>query len=79
MQNRVIDIVREEKGNLVNISTIHSFCRWVLREDIVKLDKGYTQNFKSLEESDQKQIVKDLTQHIQSHNFPKPDEILIFY
>ena len=91
LRNRVKEkeIVGEEKGNLVNISTFHSFCRWVLREDIDKLGRGYARNFKALEENDQKRIVKDLTrineqrvraeiEHIQSYKFPNPDEVFNF-
>ena len=79
----------KEKGDLVNISTFHSFCRQVLREDIDKLGRGYTPNFKALEEKDQRKIVKDLTRinerqvraevdYIQSHRFPKAEDILNF-
>ena len=46
-------IVDEEKANLVQISTFHSFCRRVLREDIEKLRKSYTRNFKELKSTDQ--------------------------
>ncbi len=89
LRNRVKEIVGKEKGDLVNISTFHSFCRQVLREDIDKLGKGYIPNFKALEEKDQRKIVKDLTRinerrvraevdYIQSHRFPKAEDILNF-
>ena len=90
LRNRVKEIAGEEKGDLVNISTFHSFCRWVLRENIDKLGKGYARNFKALEENDQRKIVMNLTfihnkqrvrseiERIQSHKFPKPDEVLNF-
>lgn len=89
LRNRVKEIVGKEKGDLVNISTFHSFCRKVLKEDIDKLGRGYTPNFKSLEEKDQRKIVKDLTRinerqvraevdYIQSHRFPKAEDILNF-
>ena len=88
LKNKVKDIVGE-KGNLVNISTFHSFCRKVLREDIDKLGQGHSQDFKELKENDQRRIVKDLThteqqlvrveiEYIQSHQFPNSDKILDF-
>ena len=89
LRDRVKEIVGEEKGCLVNISTFHSFCRQVLREDIDKLSRGYARNFRALEENDQRKIVKDLArineqrvraeiEHIQSYKFPNPDEVLNF-
>ena len=89
LRNRVIDIVGEENGNLVNISTFHSFCRKVLREDIDRLGKGHSRDFKALEEKDQRRIIMNLARaekqrlrveidHIQSHLFPNSDEILNF-
>ena len=89
LRDRVKEIVGEEKGYLVNISTFHSFCRQVLREDIDKLGRGYARNFRALEENDQRKIVKNLArineqrvraeiEHIQSYKFPNPDEVLNF-
>ena len=89
LRNRVKEIVEEEKGHHINISTFHSFCRQVLREDIDELGNGYARNFKALEENDQRRIVKDLMhineqqvraeiEHIQSYKFPNPGEILDF-
>ena len=88
LKNRVNGIVGE-KGNRVNISTFHKFCRKVLREDIDKLGVGHSRDFIALEENDQKRIVKGLTraeeqrvrveiEDIQSHQFPNPDKILDF-
>ena len=89
LRDRVKEIVGEEKGYLVNISTFHSFCRQVLREDIDKLGRGYARNFRTLEENDQRKIVKNLAsineqrvraeiEHIQSYKFPNPNEVLNF-
>ncbi len=88
LKNKVKDI-GGENGNLVNISTFHKFCRKVLREDIEKLGKGHSRNFKALEENDQRRIIMNLTraeeqqvrveiEHMQSHQFPNSDEILNF-
>ena len=78
-------IVDEEKANLVQISTFHSFCRRVLREDIEKLRKVYTRNFKELKSEDQKrevrkQIGKVRVQinHLQHHKFFNTQDILDF-
>ena len=89
LRNRVKGIVGEEKGDLVNISTFHSFCRRVLREDIDKLGEGYARDFRALEEGDQRRLVRDLTltnelrvrteiDYIQNHRFPGPNEVLNF-
>ena len=89
LQSRVKEIVGEEKGYFVNVSTFHSFCRQVLKEDIDKLQKGYTRNFRALEENEQANIIRNLTRvheqrarteidYIQNHKFPKPDEVLNF-
>ena len=78
-------IVDEEKANLVQISTFHSFCRRVLREDIEKLRKGYTWNFKELKSADQKRVVNEQIAkvraqitHLQHHKFLDPNDILDF-
>ena len=89
LRNRVSEVVGEARGNFVNVSTFHSFCRRVLREDIDKLQKGYTRDFRTLEENDQGRIIRNLTRiyeqktraqidYIQYHNFPKPDVVLNF-
>ncbi len=89
LRDRVKENVGEEKGSLVNISTFHSFCRQVLREDIDKLGRGYARNFRALEENNQRKIVKNLArineqrvraeiEHIQSYKFPNPEEVLNF-
>ncbi|MGX8834091.1 ATP-dependent helicase [Amedibacillus sp. YH-ame6] len=44
-------------AHAVNISTIHSFCVRLLREDILTL--GYPRNFTILDSDDQKSILKD--------------------
>ena len=89
LRERVTTFVGEEEGQLVNISTFHSFCRKVLKEDIDKLGRGYTRNFRTLEENDQRRIVKNLArineqrvraeiEHIQSYKFPNSEEVLNF-
>ena len=89
LKNRVKEIVGKEKGHLVNVSTFHSFCRQILREDIDKLGKDYARDFRALEENEQERVVRELTRinerrvraeidYIQYHKFPKPDEVLNF-
>ena len=85
LKERVKKFVGEEKGDLVQIFTFHSFCRRVLREDIEKLRKGYTRNFKELKPEDQKrevgkQIAKVRAQinHLQHHKFFNTKDILDF-
>ena len=86
LRERVVkQLAEEETGNLVQISTFHNFCRRVLREDIEKLRKGYTRNFKELKPEDQKrevgkQIAKVRAQinHLQHHKFLNTKDILDF-
>ena len=86
LRERVVkQLAEEETGNLVQISTFHNFCRGVLREDIEKLRKGYTRNFKELKPEDQKrevgkQIAKVRAQinHLQHHKFLNTKDILDF-
>ena len=86
LKERVVkQLANKETGNLVQISTFHSFCRRVLREDIEKLRKGYTRNFKELKSKDEKrevrkQIAKVRAQitHLQHHKFLDPNDILKF-
>ena len=65
LRERVKEFVGEEKGHLVQISTFHHFCRRVLREDIEKLRKGYTRNFKELKSEDQKKVVTEQIAKVQ--------------
>ena len=53
LRDRVKEIVGEEKGDLVNISTFHSFCRQVLKEDIGQLYRANPLNFQDLDEDEQ--------------------------
>lgn len=56
MKERVESILGEV-SKAVNISTIHSFCVRLLREDILAL--GYPRNFTILDSDDQKSILRD--------------------
>ncbi len=82
LQDQVTKIVEEEKDYLINISTFHRFCRWVLREDIGKLRRDYTLDFKDLEEDEQvkadEKIVAQAINHLQYHRFIKPEDVLNF-
>lgn len=56
MKERVEGILGDV-SRAVNISTIHSFCVRLLREDILEL--GYPRNFTILDSDDQKSILRD--------------------
>lgn len=62
MKERVESIIHEV-AQAVNISTIHSFCVRLLREDILTL--GYPRNFTILDSDDQKSILKDAYKQLQ--------------
>ena len=53
LKEQVTDFVDEEKANLVQISTFHSFCRKVLKEDIGQLHRGNALNSQDLDEDEQ--------------------------
>lgn len=56
MKERVESLLGDV-AKAVNISTIHSFCVRLLREDILEL--GYPRNFTILDSDDQKSILRD--------------------
>ncbi|MEG1475056.1 MAG: UvrD-helicase domain-containing protein [Longicatena sp.] len=62
MKERVTRILGEV-SNAVNISTIHSFCVRLLREDIYNI--GYPRNFTILDSDDQKSILRDAYRQLQ--------------
>ena len=78
LRHRVAENVGQDGSSGVQISTFHSFCRKVLREDIEKLRIGYTRNFKSLEENDQRKVVQTQIDYLQYHSFAKRDDVLNF-
>ena len=53
LKERVTESVGKEKGQLVEITTFHSFCRKVLKEDIGRLHRGDALNFQDLDEDEQ--------------------------
>ena len=53
LRERVTTFVGEEEGQLVSISTFHSFCRKVLKEDLGQLYKTELPNFQDLDEDQQ--------------------------
>lgn len=62
MKERVENILGDV-AHAVQISTIHSFCVRLLREDILEL--GYPRNFTILDSDDQKSILKDAYKQLQ--------------
>ena len=78
LRHRVAEVVGQEKSSGVWISTFHSFCRKVLREDIEELDIGYTRNFEALEENDQRKVIRSQIDYLQYHSFANPDDVLNF-
>ena len=78
LRHRVAEDVGQDRSSGVQISTFHSFCRKVLREDIEALGIGYTRNFKALEENDQRKVIQTQIDYLQYHSFAKPDEVSNF-
>ncbi|MBQ4252629.1 MAG: UvrD-helicase domain-containing protein, partial [Erysipelotrichaceae bacterium] len=56
MRNRINSYLPEVSG-MIHISTIHSFCVTVLRQDIKHLN--YPTNFTILDQDDQKSIIRE--------------------
>ena len=59
MKERVAKMLDQE-SSCVSISTYHSFCARVLREDIPSLDEKYNRRFTIIDEDDQVSICKEL-------------------
>ena len=59
MKDRVAKMLDQESST-VSISTFHSFCARVLREDIPSLDEKYNRRFTIIDEDDQVSICKEL-------------------
>ena len=59
MKERVSKML-EKETTTVTISTYHSFCARVLREDIPSLDEKYNRNFTIIDDEDQVSICKEL-------------------
>lgn len=87
LKNKVNKLVPEARGDLVHIRTFHSFCYWVLKQDIEKLRKVYTRNFEVLEPKKQRQVVNEEISKVrtqinitlfQYREFLKTEEILDF-
>jgi DNA helicase-2/ATP-dependent DNA helicase PcrA len=58
MQERVADLVGREAARAMTISTFHSLCVRILREEIERL--GYKRNFTIYASADQVRLVRDL-------------------
>ena len=48
-----VKLLEEEEGQLVNVSTFHSFCRKVLKQDLGRLHRTGALNFQDLDEDEQ--------------------------
>lgn len=58
MKERVYSILGDDASGMF-VSTIHSFCVRLLREDIHKMGDGYPRNFTIVDSDDQKSILKE--------------------
>jgi DNA helicase-2/ATP-dependent DNA helicase PcrA len=74
MQERVAGLAGKTKTERIQISTFHSLCCRILREDIEHL--GYKRNFSIYGASDQQRLIKDLMNEIKADHGLKPDAIL---
>ena len=59
MKERVCKMLNQDTSSVL-ISTYHSFCARVLREDIKSLDSKYNRNFTIVDDDDQVSICKEL-------------------
>ena len=74
MQERVAGLVGRDKAEKIQISTFHSLCCRILREDIEHL--GYKRNFSIYGVTDQQRLIKDLMHDINPDHGLKPDAII---
>ena len=81
LRERVTTFVGEEEGQLVSISTFHSFCRKVLKEDLGQLYKTEVPNFQDLDEDQQEKadqnIVAEAINYLQYQSI-KPETVYNF-
>ena len=81
LKERVTESVEEEKGQFVEISTFHSFCRKVLKEDIGRLHRDDALNSQDLDEDEQeKEDRRRVAQAINDLQYEsvKQEEVLNF-
>ncbi len=76
MKDRVRKLIKEETSTPW-ISTIHSLCVRILREDIMAM--GYPRNFTILDAEDQKAIIKDAYKELNIDNTIYPYNALLDY
>ena len=74
MRDRVAGLAGKTKTERIQISTFHSLCCRILREDIEHL--GYKRNFSIYGASDQQRLIRDLMNDIKADHGLKPDAIL---
>ena len=76
MKERVQNLLEKDSGNPW-ISTIHSLCVRILREDITVL--GWPRNFTIIDAEDQKSIVKEACKHYSYDLTDYPAAMLVNY
>ena len=74
MQERVVKLVGREQAGGISISTFHSLCAKILRNDIERL--GYKRNFSIYGMADQQHLVRDLMAAIDTDHGLNADHIL---
>lgn len=70
MRERVAKIVTHKVAKAVTLSTFHSFCMRVLRNEIHNL--GYTANFSLYDEKDVRRLGQNLARHLLEHEGELP-------
>jgi len=76
MKERVCKML-EKENTYVSISTFHSFCVRVLRENISVLEEGYNSRFTIIDDEDQEKIIKEIIKesNVSKEYFP-PKKVL---
>ncbi len=70
MRSRVEALIGAEQARRVCLSTFHSFCMRVLREEIAVL--GYTRQFSLYDEKETERLIKHLVRDMLGHSGPLP-------
>lgn len=76
MRSRINEMLPDEAGK-IHISTIHSFCVTVLRQEIKRM--GYPANFTILDVDDQKSILKEAFKYLDIDSKKYPNAVLLDY
>ena len=75
MRSRIAKHVHRDVAKEIQLSTFHSFCFWVLKQEIHHL--GYTQNFTVYDEKDRERLIQTLEKQLQEEHETVDEPLLL--